>query len=141
MTNSKRTPIEKHVRVTMTKEQVVPIKRKRPKKVQSTTERIECGCGHLYVTIGKDGEGKIVEVFAVLGKAGGCAMAQNEALTRTISLGLKYGIPVREFVDELDNIRCSAFGLESGEPILSCADAIAYVLNRENEGKVSDKET
>jgi len=116
----------------MTKEQMIPIKRKRPKKVQSTTERIECGCGHLYITIGKDEEGRIVEIFAILGKAGGCAMAQNEALTRTISLGLKYGIPVQEFVDELRNIRCSAPGIEQGELIYSCADAIAYVLAKEN---------
>ena len=125
----------------MTKEQVILVKRRRPKKVNSTTERIECGCGHLYITIGKDNEGRIVEIFAILGKAGGCAMAQNEALTRAISLGLKYGIPAQEFVHELTNIRCSAPGMEQGEPILSCADAIAYVLGREIGGETSDKET
>jgi ribonucleoside-diphosphate reductase alpha chain len=41
-------------------------KLKRPKTTQGSTVRIETGCGHLYITIGRDGD-KIIEVFAVLG--------------------------------------------------------------------------
>jgi len=71
-------------------------KHKRPKQVQSTTVKMETGCGHLYVTVGRDNV-KIIELFATLGKAGSCITAQNEALTRAISLGLKYGIPAERF--------------------------------------------
>lgn len=117
-------------------EKYVPRKMRRPKKTISTTEQIETGCGHLYVTIGRNKEtDELVEVFAILGKAGGCAMAQNEAITRMISLAIKYYIPIDEIVKELGNIRCSCHAYEEGEPIVSCADAIAYALAKEIKEK------
>jgi len=107
-------------------------KHKRPKQIQSTTVRMETGCGHLYVTVGKD-NGKIIELFATLGKAGGCTMAQNEALARAISLGLKYGVPAKEYVNELENVKCPHSSWDNGIQIMSCADAIAKALKREIE--------
>jgi ribonucleoside-diphosphate reductase alpha chain len=107
---------------------------KRPKETQGTTTRVETGCGHLYVTVGKD-NGNIIEVFATLGKAGGCAKAQGEAITRALTLGLKYGIPVEEFIKEFDNIRCPSPAISEREQIYSCADAIAKVLKKEVKKK------
>jgi len=109
---------------------MAPEKLKRPKVTQGSTVRTETGCGHLYITIGKD-NGNIIEVFAVLGKSGGCAKAQGEAITRSLSLGLKYGIPIEEYIKEFENIRCPSPVWEDGEQILSCADAIAKVLKKE----------
>ena len=107
-----------------------PQKLKRPSTTQGTITKIETGCGHLYVTVGKD-NGNIIEVFATLGKSGGCAKAQGEAITRSLSLGLKYGIPVEEYIKEFDNIRCPSPALDNGIQVLSCADAIAKVLKKE----------
>lgn len=109
-----------------------PQKLKRPKVTEGTTTRIKTGCGYLYITIGRDGE-NIIEVLAVLGKAGGCARAQGEAITRSLSLGLKYGVPIEEYIKEFDNIRCPSPVWEEGIEILSCADAIAKVLKKEIE--------
>jgi len=104
-------------------------KRERPKSLPSITTRTETGCGHLYVRVSQDEEGKPFEVFATLGKAGNCATCQNEALTRAITLGLRYGIPVEEYVKELTGIRCpSPYLYPKEEATLSCADAIAQVL-------------
>ena len=114
----------------MTDKQVTK-KLKRPKVTIGETVRTETGCGHLYVTIGKD-NGVIIEVFASLGKAGGCPKGQLEALTRSISLGLKYGVPLEEYIQELIGIRCPSPTLV-GNPELetfSCADAIAKVLKK-----------
>jgi len=115
------------------------MKLKRPKITQGTTTRIETGCGHLYVTVGKD-NGNIIEVFATLGKSGGCAKAQGEAITRSLSLGLKYGVPIEEYIKEFDNIRCPSIGLDEGEQVVSCADAIAKVLSKEIKTKEEKKE-
>ena len=101
----------------------------RPEQIQSTTVRTETGCGHLYVTVGKD-NGRIIELFATLGKAGSCATAHNEALTRAISLGLKYDIPLEEYIKELENIQCPSPTWVDGEQVTSCADAIAKVLKQ-----------
>ncbi len=103
---------------------------KRPKVITGSTRRIETGCGHLYVTVNKS-EGKIIEVFATLGKSGGCAKAQGEAITRSLSLGLKYGVPVEEYIAEFDNIRCPSPAWDNKEEVVSCADAIAKVLKKE----------
>lgn len=109
----------------------------RPKECQSITRRIKTGCGSLYVTIGSANGSGPIEVFAVLGKAGGCSNCQNEALTRSVSLGLKYGIPVLEYIDELRGLRCPSPVDMPGydDNCLSCADAIAKVLKEYTLGQ------
>jgi len=105
-------------------------KRERPKELQSKTTRQKTGCGNLYVTVCYDEQGRPFEVFATLGRAGGCAASQNEALTRAITLGLRCGVAPEEYVKELVDIRCpSPIMFPEEERILSCADAIAKVLS------------
>lgn len=102
----------------------------RPKVTVGPTIKKVTGCGNLYVTINSNGnEGTPVEILARLGKSGECAYCQNEALTRSISLGLKYGVPINEYVRQLIGIQCSSphpFPME--ERALSCADAIAHAM-------------
>jgi len=107
----------------------------RPKILNGTTEKLKTGCGSLYVTICLNGD-KPIEVFAKLGKAGGCSSCQNEALTRAITLGLKHGVSVRDFIDELKGLRCPNPNMIPKEDVcLSCADGIARAL------QMYDKET
>ena len=104
----------------------------RPKIVPSKTTRKVTGCGHLYVTVGEDGA-EPCEVFAHLGKAGGCANCFLEALTRVITVGLNWGIPVEVFVKELEGLRCPNSCLyPEEEGTLSCPDGIARVLDEKN---------
>jgi ribonucleoside-diphosphate reductase alpha chain len=103
--------------------------RKRPKVTTGVTERVNTGCGYIYVTVNFDSRG-ISEVFSTLGKAGGCAAAQLEAISRLTSLALRSGIDVDSIVKHLRGIRCPAIAWEQGHAILSCADAIASVLEK-----------
>ncbi len=105
------------------------IPRKRPKVTKGVTERVNTGCGHLYVTINFDDQG-ICEVFSSLGKAGGCASAQLEAISRLISLALRSGIDITSIVKQIKAIRCPSVSWEQGKLVLSCADAIASVLEK-----------
>jgi ribonucleoside-diphosphate reductase alpha chain len=103
--------------------------RKRSKVTRGITERVTTGCGYIYVTVNSDEHG-ICEVFSHLGKTGGCAAAQLESSCRLISLGLRSGIDVASLIKQLKGIRCPSIAWENGKSILSCADAIAGVLER-----------
>ncbi|SVC16121.1 uncharacterized protein METZ01_LOCUS268975, partial [marine metagenome] len=65
--------------------------RRRPNQTQGVTRRIKTGEGTLYITINKDKNG-LCEVFTTIGKAGGNAAAQSEAISRLISLALRSGV-------------------------------------------------
>jgi ribonucleoside-diphosphate reductase alpha chain len=103
--------------------------RRRPKVTRGVTERVNTGCGYIYVTVNFDQQG-ISEVFTTLGKAGGCAAAQLEAISRLTSVALRSGIDMDSIVKHLRGIRCPSIAWEQGHAILSCADAIASVLEK-----------
>jgi ribonucleoside-diphosphate reductase alpha chain len=113
---------------------VTRVPRKRAKTTSGITERVTTGCGYIYVTVNSDDQG-ICEVFSTLGKAGGCASAQLEATCRLISLALRSGIDAASVVKQLKGIRCPSIAWEEGKSILSCADAIASVLEKHIGGK------
>ncbi|MBI3961406.1 MAG: adenosylcobalamin-dependent ribonucleoside-diphosphate reductase, partial [Deinococcus sp.] len=102
--------------------------RERPVVTTGTTEAVNTGCGKLYVTINEDERG-LAEVFARLGRSGGCAAAQTEAIGRMVSLALRAGVDPAQVTRQLRGIRCPAPAWNNGQTILSCADAIAVAMS------------
>ncbi|MDA8087663.1 MAG: vitamin B12-dependent ribonucleotide reductase [Nitrospiraceae bacterium] len=102
--------------------------RKRPDSLRGTTRRMYTGCGRIYVTINEDAEGNLVELFTSMGKAGGCAASQSEALGRLISLALRLNVSHEEIIKQLKGIQCHQQVWGAGGKILSCSDAIAKAL-------------
>lgn len=114
------------------------MKQSRPKVTEGKTARVSTGCGNMYVTVNY-ANGEVFEVFAALGKAGTCAKVQSEALTRTITLALRFGMPLAEIVKEIEFLRCPVPSWEDGNQILSCPDAIAKVLKGELPGEETNE--
>lgn len=104
--------------------------RPRPEVVIGTTTKVATGCGNLYVTINLDEEGMPFELFTQMGKAGGCAGSQLEAIGRLVSLAFRAGVEFKSIIGQLSNIRCPSPSWEKGQRIFSCADAIARVIER-----------
>jgi ribonucleoside-diphosphate reductase alpha chain len=114
-----------------------PTPRKRQKTTSGFTERVTTGCGYIYVTVNSDEHG-MCEVFSHLGKTGGCASAQLEAICRLISLSLRSGMDIASVAKQLRGIRCASIAWEDGKSVLSCADAIASVLEKHINGNSGD---
>ena len=118
------------------------VKRERPKALKGCTHQMQTGCGPLYITINEDKNG-LFELFTTMGKAGGCAASQAEAIGRMVSLAWRSGVQARQVVKQLQGISChcpSGFG---DNRVLSCADAVAKAIQNHliDNGYDSDNET
>lgn len=110
--------------------------RPRPQVMSGTSTKVNTGCGSLYVTVNQDENNKPFELFTQMGKAGGCASSQLEAIGRLVSLALRSGVEPKEIADQLRGIRCPAPSWDQGAKVLSCADAISRTIEQRLKDKV-----
>ena len=101
--------------------------RERPKVMNGRTERLNTGHGSMYITINTDEKNLPFEVFANLGKAGGCDSAQLEAICRLASVALRAGVCHTEIISNLLGITCCP-AWDNGVQINSAPDALARAL-------------
>lgn len=114
------------LRMSIDEEKTV-IKRERPKVLKGWTYQMRTGCGPLYVTVNEDKAG-IFELFTTMGKAGGCAASQSEAIGRMVSLAWRSGVQARQVVKQLQGISCHSPSGFGENKVLSCADAVAKAI-------------
>ncbi len=119
----------------------------RPQTYPGSTTRYSTACGKVYVTVCVDSFGYPVEVFARMGKVGGCPSAFLEAVSRTISVALRCGIDAAEIASQYIGINCTGGAWDQGTRITSCVTAIGLELKRvmnglsaKPEGTADDKD-
>jgi hypothetical protein len=106
------------------------VPRSRPTVTTGHTVRMNTGCGNLYVTINEDKDGQPFELFNHMGKAGGCAASQNEAIGRLISYALRCGASMEPLIKQLKGISCHRPAWGEDGKISSCSDAIGKALEK-----------
>jgi ribonucleoside-diphosphate reductase alpha chain len=122
-------------------EEVAPGER-RPKArqdvIHGSTRKIRTGCRNLYVTVNEDEEGNLFEIFNQIGKAGGCAASQSEAIGRLVSLAFRSGVEPEDIIRQLKGISCHAPVWYAEGKILSCSDAVAKAIewHLQEKGKI-----
>jgi ribonucleoside-diphosphate reductase alpha chain len=112
-----------------------PKRKARPDVVVGKSHFIESPIGDMYVTVNTL-DGRPFEVFVNVGKAGGIAHANAEALGRLISAALQGNVPIKKLYKQLKGIssdRAVGFGPNA---VLSGPDAVAQVLGRYVNGEV-----
>ncbi len=94
------------------------------------TRRVKMACGYVYITINHDLEGRPAEIFARLGKAGGCQCALLQGIARTLSiLAQESPEALERALASLKGIECpGAQPGERGKVFLSCLDAISKLM-------------
>jgi len=105
-----------------------PTVRPRGELAFGITKKIKTGCGNLYVTINEDEEGRPIEIFTQIGKAGGCVASQCEAMGRMTSLALRTGVDPQDIIKQMRGISCHLpVGYGAGK-VTSCSDAMAKAM-------------
>ena len=113
-------------------EKELPVK-ERPEIVKGFTHRVVTGCGNLYITVNYV-DNNVFEVFARLGKAGGCPASHIEGLCRVISIGLRSNVNVEEIAKTLIGIQCpNVVAFPKSKAVVSCSDAIGKSLKKTHE--------
>ncbi|MDR3230329.1 MAG: adenosylcobalamin-dependent ribonucleoside-diphosphate reductase [Synergistaceae bacterium] len=93
--------------------------------------------GSIYITINFDGNDPF-EIFITVGKSGSELKAMTEALSRVISIGLRSGSKLEDFIDTLKGLSGKEywmFGFDESHVARSIPDAIALLLEKLVERK------
>ena len=103
-------------------------------RLDGSTYVKQTACGKLYITINRDDEDNLVEVFIDPGKSGGC-VANAESLGRMASTMLRSGLSIESIIDSTKGVKCAACTKAKGgnKPIdgLSCGDILARTIQEE----------
>jgi ribonucleoside-diphosphate reductase alpha chain len=92
--------------------------------------------GSIYITLNFDGNDPF-EIFITVGKSGSELKAMTEALSRAISIGLRSGSKLEDFIDTLKGLSGKEywmFGFDDSRVARSIPDAIAVLLEKLVEG-------
>ena len=100
---------------------------KRPETLIGRTIKKKTSHGNLYLTI-NEFDGQPVELFCTLGKAGTDLHAIAEGLARSITLNLKYHVPIKEIIRQLQDIGGENVLLTQKGIVRSIPDAITQVF-------------
>jgi hypothetical protein len=103
----------------------------RPDKLSGFTYQKSVACGHLFITINDDPDGRPFEVFIILGKGGLCKSCMMNAIAMLVSHDLQKGLSLNNHIKILSGMRCdkAIAGMNNhGTTVLSCADGVSQVF-------------
>lgn len=103
--------------------------KKRPSVLKGETEKVQTGCGSLYLTINEDEGGSPCEMRLQMGKSGSCVRSMLEVIGILMSIILQNvdkGPAINALKKHLRGVSCGQEFREGDARYASCLDKIAH---------------
>ena len=108
----------------------IPSRRKLPAKRRGFTQEANVAGHKVYLRTGEYEDGKLGEVFIDMHKEGAAYRSMMNCFAISVSLGLQYGVPLKEFVDKFTFTRFEPSGIVDGHPNVKLATSIVDYIFR-----------
>lgn len=107
-----------------------PVRRKLPAKRRGFTQEAGVAGHKVYLRTGEYEDGTLGEVFIDMHKEGAAYRSMMNCFAIAVSLGLQYGVPLKEFVDKFTFTRFEPSGIVDGHPNVKLATSIVDYIFR-----------
>jgi ribonucleoside-diphosphate reductase alpha chain len=107
-----------------------PERKKLPAKRRGFTQEANIAGHKVYIRTGEYDDGQLGEIFIDMHKEGAAYRAMMNCFAISVSLGLQYGVPLKEFVDKFTFTRFEPSGPVQGHPNIKMSTSIVDYLFR-----------
>jgi len=109
----------------------LPLHRYRlPKKRGGFTQEAKVGGQKVYMRTGEYGDGSLGEIFLDMHKEGAALRSMMNCFAIAISLGLQYGVPLKEYVDCFTFTKFEPQGIVEGHPNIKWSTSVIDYIFR-----------
>jgi ribonucleoside-diphosphate reductase alpha chain len=107
-----------------------PVREKLPRSRRSRTIEFRVADCKGFATVGEYADGRPGEIFLTVSKQGSTLAGIMDALAKSISYGLQYGVPMRAFVEAFVNTRFEPAGMTDDPDIRIASSIVDYLFRR-----------
>ncbi|MFT3855451.1 MAG: vitamin B12-dependent ribonucleotide reductase [Ilumatobacteraceae bacterium] len=107
-----------------------PVRRKLPRSRRGRTFEFRVADCKGFATIGEYDDGQPGEIFLTVSKQGSTLAGIMDALAKSISYGLQYGVPLRAFVEAFTNMRFEPAGMTDDPDLRFASSIVDYLFRR-----------
>jgi ribonucleoside-diphosphate reductase alpha chain len=108
----------------------VPVRKKLPRNRTSHTFEFRVADCKGFVTVGEYEDGRPGEIFLKVSKQGSTLAGIMDAFSISVSYGLQYGVPLRNFVEAFTNTRFEPAGITDDADLRIATSILDYIFRR-----------
>ena len=106
------------------------VRRELPKVRNSKTYSFRVADSHGYMTVGEYDDGAPGEIFMSLGKQGSTLAGFIDAFAISVSHGLQFGVPLKDYVKSFTSMTFAPSGITDDTEIRTASSLVDYIFRR-----------
>lgn len=106
------------------------VRQRLPKHRQSHTHKFRIADFHGFYTIGEFEDGRPGEIFIKASKQGSTLSGIFDSLSRSVSYGLQYGVPLKAFIESMVDRKFAPSGVTDDPEIRTASSPVDYIFRR-----------